>query len=348
MTIILLLAGVGGGIVNYYLPEPATPGNPEPERWMKRSIVLGLGATLMVPLFLLLTDSKLTDDVRIDLKWQAPRDTTAKMQVLKIVQKTDSAGKVVKSDTTKDVTGTDAGKNSSNTATTANPQETGKHYLLWLAYCILAGTAGFRFINLLIEKVVSKDQFTKLNEDKAKAEQQLKTNSKNAQKSQEEEHAKAVAEIAQNISSNSPQTKSLVEQSGKTNAQVIQQFTGAVSALPSVTVTNDPQKGRFGGEANKNDRILSAQVTESGIPDYYTVSLQVSGAEHGEPVLFYLHDSFSPSVRTAYANDKGEAKLDSFLAYGAFTVGAIADYGKTRLELDLSGDKNFPKEFRER
>jgi hypothetical protein len=43
----------------------------------------------------------------------------------------------------------------------------------------------------------------------------------------------------------------------------------------------------------------------------------------------------------------GVAEL-SIDAWGAFTVGAVADGGLTRLELDLAEHPDFPAEFRAR
>jgi len=42
----------------------------------------------------------------------------------------------------------------------------------------------------------------------------------------------------------------------------------------------------------------------------------------------------------------GVAPRCELLAYGAFTVGAVADRGKTTLELDLALVESFPEEFR--
>lgn len=67
-------------------------------------------------------------------------------------------------------------------------------------------------------------------------------------------------------------------------------------------------------------------------------------------VIFYLHDSFRPSVYTIKKDEFIDGKaVDSYiLAYGAFTVGVVTDNGEALLELDLSQQEEFPKTFRRR
>jgi hypothetical protein len=107
----------------------------------------------------------------------------------------------------------------------------------------------------------------------------------------------------------------------------------------------DPQKGRFGGSASINRRMLSATVKPIG-DDYYEIVLTVQGPDLTGNVEFHLHPTFSPSLRTVAVED-GKATLE-LLGWGAFTAGAIADNGKTRLELDLAQDSSFPEAFRSR
>jgi hypothetical protein len=63
-------------------------------------------------------------------------------------------------------------------------------------------------------------------------------------------------------------------------------------------------------------------------------------------VHFYLHDSFArPHYRRAVKNGQARLKLRSF---GAFTAGAVADEGRTELELDLSLQSGLPLSWRQR
>jgi hypothetical protein len=61
------------------------------------------------------------------------------------------------------------------------------------------------------------------------------------------------------------------------------------------------------------------------------------------PVVFHLHDTFSPNVIPVDPVG-GVATLD-LTSYGAFTVGAILADG-TKLELDLASLAEAPQEFR--
>jgi hypothetical protein len=61
-------------------------------------------------------------------------------------------------------------------------------------------------------------------------------------------------------------------------------------------------------------------------------------------VDFYLHNTF-PQPKLSVEAEDNVAKFQ-IGAYGAFTVGALADDGRTCLELDLVGDPDFPLEFR--
>jgi hypothetical protein len=72
--------------------------------------------------------------------------------------------------------------------------------------------------------------------------------------------------------------------------------------------------------------------------------------DHGLPmnglVQFLLHDTF-PNSRPVVPVVDGVAELP-LEAWGAFTLGALADGGKTKLELDLSKERSFPLLFRSR
>lgn len=119
--------------------------------------------------------------------------------------------------------------------------------------------------------------------------------------------------------------------------------------LSSITNEDDPQKGRF-GTRESNDRRISAKVTRTpNSKRYFDIVLWVESTNDDHSlsgtVTFYLHDTFRQPVREVKVKD-GKAVLQ-LTAYGAFTVGAIADEGETKLELDLSEDQSFPKQFRD-
>jgi hypothetical protein len=112
------------------------------------------------------------------------------------------------------------------------------------------------------------------------------------------------------------------------------------------TDPDDPQKGRWGGLAISNGRELTATVRE--VSDrWFKIALEVhstTGPLLDGTVEFHLHPTFRNQVKTVEAVE-GRAVL-RLSAWGAFTVGAVADDGKTMLELDLSADPSYPSRFR--
>jgi len=347
MFAIMLFAGVCGGVINYYLPL----NNPEPGKFLDKlhkCIILGVGATLLVPIFLELAQSKLMEKVHFSWGWQAaalPIDTTKKTpDTIVINSRFDTATKKLIKDTV--TSKKNAQTNAAKVANASDEAGTGKQYFLWAAYCLLAGAAGFRFINMLINNVVKEKE---LNQAKAQV-QDLKKDKvfreMNSQQSQTEEIAKVHSEIikekAVEIRSKGPRIE---------GAEEITVDIPVMPTLPPVKHPEDPQKERFGGKSVANGRELSAEVKESNVPDFYKVIFTVESMPGNPPlnadVIFYLHDSFNPSVFTCKSND-GVRVQTELLSYGAFTVGVITDNGKTMLELDLSEDKRFPKQFRER
>lgn len=115
-------------------------------------------------------------------------------------------------------------------------------------------------------------------------------------------------------------------------------------------ITDDPQKDMWGKLPERNNRKLDAVVTRTSLPDIFDLVLTVSSTDDKKPlkgfVTFHLHNTFSnPNPLMAVENGKAVLRLK---AYGAFTVGAEADDGKTRLELDLATLPNAPAEFKAR
>jgi hypothetical protein len=111
---------------------------------------------------------------------------------------------------------------------------------------------------------------------------------------------------------------------------------------------DDPQKGRWGGRSERNGRVLAATV-ESITSEWFEVGLSVTGTADRPltgVVEFHLHPSFLHAVETVKV--KGNTATLALRAWGAFTVGAIADQGATMLELDLAEQEEFPRTFRER
>lgn len=114
---------------------------------------------------------------------------------------------------------------------------------------------------------------------------------------------------------------------------------------------DDPWRGSFKplsvDPAHK--RELTATVTPSGVEGIFVVDLSVRTTDPANPlageVQFFLHFTFA-NDRPVVPVISGEAELRLY-AYGAFTVGVLADGGATELSLDLSSLSTAPQEFRE-
>jgi BTB/POZ domain-containing protein KCTD9 len=125
-------------------------------------------------------------------------------------------------------------------------------------------------------------------------------------------------------------------------------FAGDEADLPPITHLDDPHKGRFGGRSEAGGRALRASVTE--IPDSpgsYLVDLSVISLNEmplTDTVHFYLHQTFNrPVVHIQPTESSASLQLRG---WGAFTVGVIADSGRTLLELDLAELETAPAAFR--
>ncbi|HJW94771.1 MAG TPA: SIR2 family protein [Thermoanaerobaculia bacterium] len=141
--------------------------------------------------------------------------------------------------------------------------------------------------------------------------------------------------------------------------EVLHQIGGAVPASAPVKISarkkepepalfdpDDPQKGQWGGVASANGRKISAAVEEieSG---WYKSTILVESTSKQKPlkgtVTFHVHPTFNPSVRPVVVRN-GKAKL-VLESYGSYTVGALADNGATRLELNLAAVRGAPLMF---
>lgn len=360
IILIMLLAGIAGGIINYLLPSN-TGDNKEKIRNVFACLALGIGATILIPLFLEIAQSKLMDNIHYDWPLQKKECDCSNAGSDSLLLKM-----MVQSDTSKKATG-DTGKADtvkSKIKVNRSSQETVsardccvpiKNYFLFAAYCFLAAAAGFRFINSIMDSVLKDKQIADAQKGKAKAEEEKqvieKENEKrvkNSQISQQQEEEKLRTTLTQDRIKD-------IQLSGDINIESLHAISNPViPVLPPVIHPEDPQKGRFGGKSENNERRLSAAVKSSLIPNFYKVELIVESTNPANPlyadVIFYIHDSFSPSVFTYKPDEFIEGKVieNEILSYGAFTVGVITDNGKTLLELDLAENENFPKEFRER
>lgn len=128
----------------------------------------------------------------------------------------------------------------------------------------------------------------------------------------------------------------------------IRRLSTRTGAILEFVDPEDPQKGQWGGQSERNGRRLSARVT-SITDDWFAIRLMVSSTGAmplSGTVTFHLHPTF-PRDRVEVPVMHGAALLD-LEAFGAFTVGVETDGGRTSLELDLALDRDFPTTFRER
>jgi hypothetical protein len=109
---------------------------------------------------------------------------------------------------------------------------------------------------------------------------------------------------------------------------------------PAITNPLDPQKGRWGGKEINNGRKISAEIKKIEGNDFNRkVIVKVESTDPSShpltgKVIFHLHPTFIPPEYDEDVID-GVAETE-LVSYGAFTIGAEADGGKTKLEFDLT------------
>lgn len=344
MMVIMLLAGVIGGTVNFLLPTNAGENKPYKDLWWK-CFLLGVGATLLVPLFLEIAQSKLLDDVYMGKKPDpVGKDNalpiTTRHDTVKVTQMVDSATKrLIKTDTVR-------AKGPEQPGQPPKESNNGKNYFLYAAYCVLAAASGFRFIQMLLKNVVKEEQLEASRQETKMLKGNLEFKRRQDLIEAQKDETKAKEKFVQ--SSIGP----LPAQVERDN---IKKVLASIRApmLKDITHLDDPQKDRFGGRASRNGRQLKALVKESGITAFFDVTFWVESPDANkpltDPVLFYIHPTFHPSVFTINPDQFEEGKaMYKVVAWGAFTIGCITDKGETMLELDLAENKDFPLLFRQR
>ncbi|MCS3802121.1 pYEATS domain-containing protein [Niastella sp. OAS944] len=121
---------------------------------------------------------------------------------------------------------------------------------------------------------------------------------------------------------------------------------GHVNESRKITVPDDPQKNRWGGQSEANGMQVKATVKDSLIRGWYNVTFEVSSTNDQKPftgdAAFFLHNSFYNKILYRRSFD-GKVKL-SIVAYEAFTVGVYLPDGTT-LELDLQQQQGYPDAF---
>lgn len=205
---------------------------------------------------------------------------------------------------------------------------------VYFAFCLVAAVSSKKFIETLSEKILKQTEEVRVIAEAAKADSGRALTSSTT--------AEVTALAAQDASSYRPE-----RQPPATAVEV------DVGQLPTPGPDlDDPWKGQFGGQSTANGRRLTAAVHPmSSRPGWCAVELAVeSTAGAANPlegtVQFFLHSTF-PSPTPVVKVEKGKARIN-ITAWGAFVVGAIADGGGTRLELDLAALPDAPEQFRSR
>lgn len=341
--VIMIITGLLGGLINYLLPANEVDGKKK-MKWTS-CIVIGVGATLLVPLFLQIAQSRILENMHDGWAKTAKMDIVVS-QGTPLYKLPDTASEKKESTAITPEENRESGSLKSVSSAPGNPFQ---GYLLFIAYCLLASTAGYRFINVLIDSVVKEEKLTKLINENNLLSKENEKRTANNQRSQQQEHVEIKKQIIVEMAAE------LKMEAAVHHLDLHKFEIPFIPELPPVQYPGDPQKGRFGGRSKNNFRILDGEVSTSDIPKFYKVKLWVGSTDPvhhplNSDVIFYIHDSFSPSVFSYKPAEfiNGKAIEDKILSYGAFTVGIITDNGKTMLELDLSRNPGFPKEFRER
>jgi len=187
---IMLAAGLLGGWVNYLLPSNEKDG--VKIRLLINCIILGIGATLLVPLFLEIAQSKLLDEMHFGWNKTITANTTAKKDT--VIMRIDTSGR--KKDTTYVAAmQKGSGTNNSNADAGLPGGDVPKKYLLFAAYCLVAAAAGFRFIDSVINSVVKEKENAELKTKNEKLEKETDKRQANSQISQQQEDTQIRKEL---------------------------------------------------------------------------------------------------------------------------------------------------------
>lgn len=197
---------------------------------------------------------------------------------------------------------------------------------------------------------LGKDGFETVFRKIEEAKTEIKAEVKNETDKLAAETSEQIAEVTQR--NNVTQSIVAFGTGGKTT-EMVKEYREKV--LKAADDPADPQKGKWGGKSvdEITRRKLSAEVKTIPNENYFRrVLLRVESTDAAnfpltETVKFHLHPTFArPVIEVRPENNVAEVSL---VAYGAFTVGAETDGGKTRLELDLaelgknSGDPFFSR-----
>lgn len=159
-----------------------------------------------------------------------------------------------------------------------------------------------------------------------------------------------VRKIAQEANAKAEDAKSLALGTGG-NQPDLGAMAENIKPVEKGAVAGDPWKGQFGSKSTSGNRQLTATVSRLfGSLHLFAVDLKVVSTQPDQAPLvgsvqFFLHPTFKNDRPIVTVGSNGVAEL-KLTAWGAFTVGVLADGGITKLELDLSEIEGAPEEFR--
>ena len=319
-VLLMLVAGILGGIVNgHYTPNER--GEPN---YLRKCILVGTGASLLMPLFLYLIRSRLLDDILAE----APANpTNASASSVGVVQgflvffsfcllASISAFRFIPALSDKLF---DLLKRVDEKATVA--VEEGQR-------AQVTATIAVEKVQQAEVKAMTAAETVKRVEAKANANRQT------------------LRAVKGQIAERNPIRRKTDVAATLTRADPLKSYHNP----KPVTYPDDPQKGRWGGKTGNDHCEVNARVTAlDQDEDWFEVVLTVTSTDPaplGGEVVFFLHDSFANPEKKVEAKD-GQAVV-SLTSWGAFTVGVLVN-GKTELEIDLSADDvDAPAAFKQR
>ena len=118
-----------------------------------------------------------------------------------------------------------------------------------------------------------------------------------------------------------------------------------------VTIKDDCQQGRWGGQLKSGDYEVIANISQkANETEYFVIALTVqpvagSGATLTENVYFFMHDSYYPNIITTIAAQNNMAEY-YFTSFEAFTIGIVLNGGNVKLEVNLNTYPDCPEGYK--
>ena len=302
VLLVMLVGGIIGGTVNFfYAPVPGDQPNS-----LGRCVILGIGASALVPVFLFVTQSKILDKLFNPVQAGVLTESEKAINMLVFI---------------------------------------GLCLLAAISSARFIASVSDRVIAQLEKKVEQNAEEIEKTKSKVEAvetdaHQAGETAAATEEKTREnKESIRALKDMQRS------RILTGAGASGRAIALANEPRLNPPPVSDRPLVADDPQKGRWGGQPTRSSCQLSALVRAvDSDNDFFRVLLRVTAPDSmplpaGSTVVFHLHSTFRPPVRSVVM-DQHKAALE-LVAWGAFTVGAVLPDG-TELELDLSDPTDVP------